>query len=623
MAEEFNQYFSSCATKLASDIPASDDDPLRHVPESTTTFCLHPVEETKVLSELLKLKTKKSTGLDKIPAKLLKDSAPVIVKPLTHIFNLSMSMGEVPNDWKMARVSPIHKAGKRDNVSNYRPVSVLNVASKVMERIVHNQISHFMDRNGLLTAHQSGFRKHHSTGTAVQKVVEDIKSAFNAHKVTVALFLDLRKAFDTVNHEILLGKLQKMGFDSGTAHWFRSYLTDRFQCVDIQNKLSALSRVTCGVPQGSVLGPLLFCIYTNDLPKVVRKCSIHMYADDTVIYYSASLLNECEDAVSEDMRRAANWFKENRLSLHPDKTKSMVFGLPQKLRHTGKSVSVTDGLNTFEQVDSFTYLGVTMDPSLQWAPHVEMITRKLLAGLGALRRAKPFVTKGILQLMCRTLLYSHLDYCSTAWLPSLLNSNKSKMIQLNRLINRAARIITGSKLKDHKPIESLLAEAGMEPLTGRVKENTLVTVYKAVRNKAPPYLTQMFKWMSPPVLKVRTRAAAKQLADWDPHLLTIPQSNVQSFKGSLQFQGPTLWNELSIDRRRLTGVVPGMSASIVLLATSVLSCLGCVYLAYILYFILQDACIVCISTYVINTLLLIVNIKRVLIQRNALLKKKQ
>jgi len=194
-----------------------------------------------VLNELLKLKTKKATGLDKIPSKLLKDSAPVIVKPLTNIFNLSMSTGEVPNDWKLARVSPIYKAGNRDNVSNYRPVSVLNVSSKVMERIVHNQVAHFMDRNGLLTAHQSGFRKHHSTGTAVQKVVEDIKSAFNAHEVTVALFLDLRKAFDTVNHEILLRKLQKMGFDIGTVNWFRSYLTDRLQCVDVQNKQSTLT----------------------------------------------------------------------------------------------------------------------------------------------------------------------------------------------------------------------------------------------------------------------------------------------------------------------------------------------------------------------------------------------
>ncbi|KAI8516468.1 hypothetical protein Bbelb_050490 [Branchiostoma belcheri] len=221
MAEEFNKYFSSCAADLARDIPVSEEDPLRHVPESTSTFRLRPVEETEVLNELLRLKPKKATGVDKIPSRLLKDSAPIIVKPLAHIFNLSISSGEVPDDWKLAKVSPIYKSGNKDSVSNYRPVSVLNVASKVMEKMVHNQVSHFVNSTGQLTAHQSGFRKHHSTGSAVQKVVEDIQSAQNNQKVTVALFLDLRKAFDTVNHQILLGKLQKMGFDNGATNWFR------------------------------------------------------------------------------------------------------------------------------------------------------------------------------------------------------------------------------------------------------------------------------------------------------------------------------------------------------------------------------------------------------------------
>ncbi|KAI8507151.1 cytoplasmic pattern recognition receptor signaling pathway in response to virus [Branchiostoma belcheri] len=258
----------------------------------------------------------------------------------------------VPDDWKLAKISPIHKSGNRDSVSNYRPVSVLNVASKVMEKMVHNQVSHFVNSTGQLTAHQSGFRKHHSTGTAVQKVVEDIQSAQNNKKVTVALFLDLRKAFDTVNHQILLGKLQKMGFDNGATNWFRSYLTDRFQHVDIQNQQSTRKRVTCGVPQGSVL-------------------------------------------------------------------------------------------------------------------------------------------------------------------------------------------------------ETLLAEAGMVPLAERVKLNTLVTVHKAVRHKAPAYMTHMFKWLSPPVLRVRTRTATKQLYSFDPHMLDTPKAHVESFKGSLQYQGPVLWNCLAADQRQL------------------------------------------------------------------------
>ncbi|KAI8480722.1 hypothetical protein Bbelb_415600 [Branchiostoma belcheri] len=292
------------------------------------------VDESTVLSELLRLKAKKATGLDKIPSKLLKDSAPVIVKPLTHIFNLSLATGEVPSDWKTAQITPIYKSGNRTNVANYRPVSVLSVTSKVMEKLVAKQVSCYMSKNNLLTVYQSGFRRHHSTATAVLKIVEDIRSASNSRQVTVALFLDLRKAFDTVNHAILLGKLQKLGFDGEVTKWFTSYLSGRLQCTNLQGQTSEKAEVTCGVPQGSVLGPLLFCLYVNDFPRVLEKCKIHMYADDTVLYYSAGTVKECEEAVSQDMKRVSEWLTDNRLSLHPDKTKSMFFGVTQKLRHT-------------------------------------------------------------------------------------------------------------------------------------------------------------------------------------------------------------------------------------------------------------------------------------------------
>jgi len=552
MAQEFNGYFTSCASRLTDGMPDSEEDPLRHIPDSTTKFSFDCVEETEVLNELQKLKTKKATGLDKIPAKLLKDSAPVVAKPLAHIFNLSLASGEVPSDWKEAQITPVHKSGSCADVGNYRPVSVLSVTSKVMEKLVCNQVTRYLTRCKLLKTHQSGFRRHHSTATAVQKVVEDITSGYNCSKVTVALFLDLRKAFDSVNHEIMLSKLKKFGFDSDAMKWFTSYLSERLQCTCLQGQYSSKTRVSCGVPQGSVLGPLLFCLYVNDLPNVIQKCSIHMYADDTVLYYSAVSVKVCEETVSMDMKRVVKWLSENRLLLHPDKTKSMLFGLPQKLKHAGTTVNITDGVNVYEQVDSFTYLGITLDPALRWAAHVQKITKKLLSGLGAMGRARAFVTDEVLKTMYQTLLLAHLEYCATAWLPSLAQGNKTLMLQLDRLVNRAARLITGHKLRDHVTVDNLRAEAGIDSVRKRTEITTLVTVFKTIRGKAPAYLASLFKWEAPPTMSVRpTRSEVKRLRDYDPHLLWCPPARVIAFRNSLQSYGPFLWNSLPLKQRQL------------------------------------------------------------------------
>ncbi|KAI8483781.1 hypothetical protein Bbelb_384390 [Branchiostoma belcheri] len=477
MAQEFNDYFSSCASRLTDEIPDSQEDPLRHIPDLSTKFSFEGVEESKVMNDLLRLKTRKATGLDKIPAKLLKDSAPVIAKPLTHIFNLSLASGEVPSDWKEAQISPVHKS----------------------------------DVNFSLLTKAGTFRRHHSTGTAVQKIVEDIRSGYNCSKVTVALFLDLRKAFDSVNHDILLGKLDKLGFDSDAMKWLSSYLSDRFHCTCLQGQHSTKTRVSCGVPQGSILGPLLFCLYVNDLPNVIEKCSIHMYADDTVLYYSADSVKACEETVSMDMKRVVKWLNENKLLLHPEKTKSMLFGLLQKLRHDGTSVNITEGVNVYKQVDSFTYLGITLDPSLRWAAHVHRITKKLLSGLGAMGRARAFVTKEVLRTMYQTLLLSHLEHCATAWLPSLVQGNKTLMSQLDRLVNRAARLITGHKLQDHVSAVNLRAEAGIDS----VRKRTEITSYRSSLQYYGPSLwntlpLQQRQLLSPRTFKQNIRSRTSQ-----------------------------------------------------------------------------------------------------------------
>ncbi|KAI8499993.1 hypothetical protein Bbelb_223100 [Branchiostoma belcheri] len=229
----------------------------------------------------------------------------------------------------------------------------------------------------------------------------------------------------------------------------------------------------------------------------------------------------------------------------------------------GKGKEGGGRVNVYKQVDSFTYLGITLDPSLRWAGHVHRITKKLLSGLGAMGRARAFVTKEVLRTMYQTLLLSHLEYCATAWLPSLVQSNKTLMSQLDRLVNRAARLITGHKLQDHVSAVNLRAEAGIDSVRKRTEITTLVNVFKAIRGGAPVYMSSLFKWETAPTLSVRTtRSELKRLRDYDPHLLFCPPARVTAYRSSLQYYGPYLWNTLPIQQRQLLIESPGHTVTL-------------------------------------------------------------
>ena len=264
---------------------------------------------------------------------MLKDSAEIIAYPLTKIINFSLINGCVPNEWKEARVIPLFKAGKSDNMDNYRPVSILPVVSKILERAVHIQLYKFFADNNLLNPYQSGFRKRHSTETACISLVDSIRRGMDQGMLTGSVFIDLRKAFDTVNHDLLLAKLYDYGVTGGELDWFKDYLSNRKQLVDFHNAYSEPLSLTSGVPQGSILGPLLFVIFVNDLPNAIKSCSTLMYADDTVIFYTGKSINEIENVVSADLSMLNSWLNVNKLFLHVDKTRMRSFWLGKTIAH--------------------------------------------------------------------------------------------------------------------------------------------------------------------------------------------------------------------------------------------------------------------------------------------------
>ncbi len=252
----------------------------------------------------------KSTGFDNLNVMLLKLASPIVCDSLAYICNLSLLTSTFPSKWKVAKVTPIFKAGDKDDVNNYRPISVLPVISKIIERNVHNQLYDFFTTNNLLNQCQSGFRKHHSTATTLLDVTDHILNNMNNGMITGALFIDLKKAFDTVNHKLLLQKLQSYGINGCTLHWFSSYLCKRTQAVSINSTFSDVKNIDIGVPQGSILGPLLFIIYVNTLPDCIN-CKCVMYADDTTLLFTASDHDTLQKNMNESLSKIGRWFENN------------------------------------------------------------------------------------------------------------------------------------------------------------------------------------------------------------------------------------------------------------------------------------------------------------------------
>ena len=266
-------------------------------------FVMAHISEEDIL-DIIKSLPNKGTGPASIPLKLLKLVACIIIAPLCYIINVSFDTGVFPDVLKLAKVIARHKGGPSDNLNNYRPISLLSIFDKIMEKIMHKKLSEFLDEHEILFINQFGFRKRCSTIHALLDIIERIRDNMDNCMYGCGVFIDLKKAFDTVNHEILLTKLEHYGIRNNMLNWFRSYLTDRKQYVSFNGESSEILNITCGVPQGSVLGPLLFLLYINDLPNISNKLSFFLFADDTNLYYESDDLIELEKTMNKELKKS-------------------------------------------------------------------------------------------------------------------------------------------------------------------------------------------------------------------------------------------------------------------------------------------------------------------------------
>ena len=322
----------------------------------------------------------KSTGTDGIPIRFLKMNMKLSCTIITHIINLSLKTLIVPLGWKKAVVTPLFKAGCREDAGNYRPVSILPAVSKLIERVVHNQLMEYLNRYKIPSEAQFRFRKGHSTTTCILSFLNEVYLNMDAGKYTRVVFLDLKKAFDMVDHSMY-------GLSDNARNWFLSYLSGRIQMTRVKGTLSGSRDMKCGVPQGSILGPLLFIVYINDLSVYLNECRVSLYADDTALYATSESYIDLMLALRIDMATVTEWLKLNKLTLNVGKTKLMIFGSQRKLNRINEVKLELNGVN-IERVETFKYLGITLDQCLTFESHIQYVYNKCCARLGMLRKAQ-------------------------------------------------------------------------------------------------------------------------------------------------------------------------------------------------------------------------------------------
>jgi len=477
IATGMNDYFCNVGVNLVQLLP--------QVQESYTDFMkggvkdslfCEPVTEHELNNLIISLNGKKSCGPDNISPQLVKENCAVLVAPLVYLYNLSFENGVVPDDLKIARVIPLFKKGDDTSPSNYRPISLLSIFNKLLEKLVYKRVLGFLMKNNVLYNYQFGFRKNYSTSLALMDVINNCYSNLALNNKAAGIFFDLQKAFDSVNHRILLDKLYHYGIRGVMYLWFENYLTNRKQYTFVNNVCSELGNVAHGVPQGSVLGPLLFILYVNDLANVVPDNQLKMFADDINLFIFDSNMNKLEVKANNYLKMMNIWFPANKLSLNINKTCYSVFSR-NKLSATDTELNLYIGNQKIAKTMNCKYLGIFIDENLNWKIHIDYIYKKLIKFTGIFYKIRDVVPAVCLKKLYFAFIYPHILYgievYGTASLAAL-----DKLYKLN---NKILRILL--KRKMDSPVKDLYVCYNTLPVYSLYKMQILIFVHKCLHHK--------------------------------------------------------------------------------------------------------------------------------------------
>jgi len=490
IAESFNHFFINAAQQIVNKLHPTSKSPLDNIPQNPSSFSLTniPVTLAEVQETIKLLLNKKTPDLNGISSYFIKKIDEVILVPLHHVIRLSFESGYFPNQLKIAKVVPVFKSGDRLSMDNYRPISLLPTLSKIFEKIVANRLMQFLNQNSILSQWQFGFRPRHSTLHPMVHFVNHISEALNKKHHAIAIFCDLRKAFDTCDHEILCKKLQRYGVGGTELAWFRSYLSDRQQFVHVDGVDSSLLNIILGVPQGSILGPLLFLIYINDLPLASTFLSL-LFADDTTLLLTANNLQDLENLANRQFYLICEFFRTNKLALHPNKTNYIVFTNSKDnenfnlfCNNNNENENNQERIHEINRIQadgSAKFLGVLFDPQLNFKTHTNAVKSKLAKALYSLRMAKNLLPTSSLILLYQSLFHCHLIYALPIWQAAA----GGVINEIFKMQKNAIRIITGSKYNAHT--EPLFKKLEILPFPDLINFFKLQFMHRFIYNHLP------------------------------------------------------------------------------------------------------------------------------------------
>ena len=480
IANTFNNYFINVGRTLAHQIK-SNINPLSYIDINVNSIFIPIITEHEIIL-VIKSLNNSSPGYDELPSSVMKQCLDLYITPLTYLINLSICEGSFPDGLKLAKVLPIYKSEDEQLVQNYRPISVLPFFSKIFEKLVSNYLIDFIDNHSILYNKQFGFRKFHSTSHAIITLVEKISKALDTGKIVVGVFLDLKKAFDTVDHSILLKKLYVLGVRGNIYEWFKSYLQNRTQFVSYNKTNSETKFITHGVPQGSIMGPLLFILYINDFSRASEILFSIMYADDTNVFIEGSTFDGIIDVLNVELTKLDTWLSANKLTINVKKTHYMIFHR-SRIKST-KDVQINQTILPIAKTTKF--LGIIIDDKLKWTNHMNHFKNTISKAIGIINKTRDFIDRHTTKQLYYTFVYPYLIYCTEIW----GNASATHLDPIIKLQKRCVRNIAFAHFNEHTaPLFKSLDILEFKKL---VIQRISLTMYKHLNGSLPSPVSDLF-----------------------------------------------------------------------------------------------------------------------------------